>query len=61
MACHQTISEVFDTIKRFFNKALPDFIDSHVQPILDFVEGLKIMTETVTPVVESIFPTVPPA
>jgi len=60
MACHQTITEVFDTIKRFFNKTLPGFIDDHVQPILDFVEGLKMVTEAATPVIENIFPNIPP-
>jgi len=61
MKCHQTITEVFDTIKRFFNKALPDFIDNHVQPVLDFIEGLKMVTDAATPVLETLFPKIPPA
>ena len=59
MSCHKTITDVFTTIKRFFDKTMPDFIDAHVVPILNFVEGLKIIEENITPVIEQIFPSVP--
>jgi len=60
MSCHETITGVFDHIRRFFDKTLPGWIDKNVVPILHFVEGLKFIENGVAPVIEVLYPNISP-